>query len=81
MEIHKKFKTDFPNISISLIHVTEILQKLREYIVHYIKNVYKLEEISIENEMSTFAIDESNFFSDGNITTWVIGNINIASRK
>ena len=81
MEIHKKFKNDFPNISISLIHVTEILQKLREYIAHYIKDVYKLEEISIENEMSTFAIDESNFFSDGNITTWVIGIINIASRK
>ena len=51
MEIHKKFKIDIPNISISLINVTEILQKLREYIAHYIKDIYKLEEISNENEM------------------------------
>ena len=40
MEIHKKFKNDIPNISISLIHFIEILQKLREYIAHYIKDVY-----------------------------------------
>ena len=37
-EIHNKFRTEFPNINISLIKITEILQKLREYIAHYIKD-------------------------------------------
>ena len=80
-EIHNKFRTDFSNINISLIRITEILQKLREYIAHYIKDTYILEDISEENRMPSFAIDESNFYSDGNSTTWVIGIINITSRK
>ena len=31
--------------------------------------------------MSSFAIDESNFYSDENSTNWVIGIINSTSRK
>ena len=80
-EIHNKFKTEFPNINISLIKITEILHKLREYIAHYIKDTYILLRYIRRKRMSSFAIDESNFYSDGNSTIWVIGIINITSRK
>lgn len=31
--------------------------------------------------MNRYSIDESNFYSNGNINTWVIGIIDIAIRK
>ena len=80
-DIYNKFKNECPNINISLLHISEILQKLREYIAHYIKDIYSIEDISQENRMERFAMDESNFVTDGNITTWVVGIINVTSRK
>ena len=80
-EIYKIYRNEIPNINISLIHISEIIHKLREYIAHYLKDIYAIEDISIENGLNRYAIDESNFISDGNITTWVIGIIDIATRK
>lgn len=79
-EIYNRFKNDFPNINISLIHITDIIHKLREYIVHQLKDIYAIEDISIENGMRRYAIDEYNFVSES-VTTWVIGIIDIVTRK
>lgn len=46
---------------------------LRKYIFNW-RYIYR-------KRNDSFAIDESNFISDGNITTWVIGIININTRK
>jgi predicted DNA-binding protein YlxM (UPF0122 family) len=59
-DIYNKFKNECPNINISLIDISEILQKIREYIAHYLKDIYSIEDISEENRMERFAIDESN---------------------
>ena len=78
---YNKFKNEIPKINISLIHIIEILQKLGEYIAHYIKDVYSLEDKSEENRMDIYAIDESYFLSDKNIPIWVIEIINIITKK
>ena len=53
----------------------------REYIPYYLKDVYAIEDISAVNGLNRYSIDESNFVSDGNVTTCVIGIIVIITRK
>ena len=60
-EIYEKLKEEFESENISKNLIYEILNTLRRYIVHYTKDVYQIENISSENKMETFAIDESLF--------------------
>ena len=61
--------------------ILDILNTLRRYIAHYIKYMYIIENISEENKMERFAIDESLFTNINNSPLWVIGIINTSSKK
>ena len=76
-EIKIKIDNEIPNINFSLLHTSNILKKLRQYIAQYIKDTYVLEDISEANKYERFAIDEWKFPSDNNFNFWVIGIINI----
>ena len=63
-------------MNISKEKIRELLNTIRVFIAHYIKDSYILEDISQKNVFQHFAIDESAFVKiKGNIL-WVIGVIN-----
>ena len=53
---------------------------MRKIFAYYLKDSYKIEDISAPNEMENFAVDESLFITYNNLQYWVIGIINIATR-
>ena len=61
--------------------ILEILTKFRNIIAHYIKDTYIIEDISVENEYATYAIDENLFVTINNNQKWIVGIINTISKK
>ena len=80
-QIYEKLKEDFKNENISKNLIYDLLDTLGRYIAHYIKDVYQIENISSENKMETFAIDESLFVHLDNRQLWIIGIINTLIKK
>ena len=80
-QIYEKLNEDFRNENISKKLIYDILNTLRRYITHYTKDVYQIENISSENKMETFAVDESLFFHLDNQQLLVIGIINTITKK
>ena len=60
-DIYNHIKNETENIIISKQKIEEILSKLRNFIAHYLKDMYILENISKTNEYKYYAIDESEF--------------------
>lgn len=72
----KKIKREAPNLNLSQDKIREILNKLRYFVAHFLKDIYELEDISQKNEFHHFAINKTDFTKiDGSII-WVIGIIN-----
>jgi hypothetical protein len=53
---------------------------MRMIFAYYLKDLYKIEDISSPNEMIKFAVDESLFINYNNMKYWVIGSINVVTR-
>ena len=79
-DIYNHIKNEGENIFISKQKIEEILTKLLNFIAHYLKGVYILENISKKNEFKNYAIDESEFVKINGVPLWVIGIINTADK-
>lgn len=65
-EIYKNIKENIIECEISQDKINKILEKIRFYIGHYIKDQYSLEEFSIEGNQDYYAVDESQFVNLNN---------------
>ena len=52
-----------PKISISKQLILDILTQFKFIIAHYLKDKYGIENISTENEFSSYSVDESLFIT------------------
>ena len=67
-------------MKININTIFEILNKARFFIANYIKNVYVLEDISIENNADRYSLDESHFLMVGNEQMRIIGIIHNSNK-
>ena len=72
--IYSIIKNKIKNYDVSQIHINEILYETRIFFSHYLKDKYKLEDITEIRKNEYVAIDESNFNID-NKNLWVIGEL------
>ena len=75
-QIIKTLKDKYNNANIGRRIVSKFLLFLRKCIAEYYKSLYDNENISMENQRTPFAIDESLFTSINNIPIWVVAIIN-----
>lgn len=80
-EIYKNIKENIIESEISQDKINKILEKIRFYIGHYIKDQYSLEEFSIAGNHDYYAVDESEFVNLNNNLLWVVGIINTRNKK
>ena len=80
-EIYESFRKSEQPYNISKQHILEILLNMRKIISKYYEDIYKLEEIALENGNDYLSIDESLFVHTGDISKCVVGIINNRSRE
>lgn len=79
-EIYSKILNDYSNFPLRNQKIFEIISYMRNIFAYYLKDIYKIEDMSTPNEMANFAVDESLFINYHNMQYWVIGIINVATR-
>ena len=80
-QIYDIIKSKITNYQISQKHIYEILTAARFYISHYYKDLYILEDYSVENNHDSYSVDESQFIRNDNVGVWLIGIINNSTKK
>ena len=80
-QIFANIQNDYSGFTISQAKINKIVDKIRNMIAYYYKDIYKIEDISTVNDMKNVTIDESLFLTYKNIQYWVIGIININNRQ
>ena len=79
-EIYSKVSNYYYNFPLSNQKILEIISCMKNIFAYYLKDLYKIEDISTPNEKENFAVDESLFITCNNLQYWVIGIINVATK-
>lgn len=80
-QIYNILKSKITNYQISQKHIYEILSNDRFYISHCYKDLYILEDYSIENYHNIFSIIDNQFIRNDSVAIWIIGIFNNITKK